>query len=67
MAMTLKAARVNAGLYQKEAARKLGITEQTLRNYEKFKSFPDVPTIKKIEALYNITYNDIIFLPKDCG
>lgn len=67
MMMTLKAARVNVGLKQKEAAKKLGITEQTLRNYEKYKSFPDVPTIKKIEALYKLSYNDILFMPIDCG
>lgn len=65
MAITLKAARVNAGMLQKEAAKKLGITQDTLRNYENYKSYPDVPMIKKIEELYKISYNDLIFMPSD--
>nr|DAO15794.1 MAG TPA: hypothetical protein [Caudoviricetes sp.] len=28
------------------------------------KTFPDVPTIEKIEKKFNVTYNDIIFLTK---
>jgi transcriptional regulator with XRE-family HTH domain len=52
MAITLKAARVNAGLTQKEAAEKLGIALDTLRNYEAGETFPAVPTIQRIEVLY---------------
>lgn len=65
MAITLKAARINCQLTQKEAAEKLGISEKTLSNYENGISFPDVPVIQKIELLYNVGYNDIIFLPKE--
>lgn len=64
MGITLKAARVNLGLNQKEAAKKIGISPDTLSNYERGKSFPDVPTILRIEQAYNIPYGDIIFLPK---
>lgn len=64
MAITLKAARINCQLTQKEAAEKLGVSEKTLSNYENGISFPDVPVIQKIELLYNVGYNDIIFLPK---
>ena len=63
MALTLKAARVNAGMSQIEAAHQLGITDQTLRDYEKGKRFPTVPMIKKIEDLYGVPFGDIIFLP----
>ena len=63
MAITLKAARINCQLTQKEAAEKLGVSEKTLSNYENGVSFPDVPVIQKIELLYNVGYNDIIFLP----
>lgn len=62
MAITLKAARVNAGLTQKEAAEKLGIALDTLINYEAGRTFPAVPTIQKIESLYNVSYNEINFL-----
>ena len=62
MAITLKAARVNAGLTQKEAAEKLGIALDTLRNYEAGETCPAVPTIQRIEVLYGVSYNDINFL-----
>ena len=62
MALTLKAARVNKGLTQEEAAKLLGINVGTLINYEAGKTFPDVPMITRIEKLYGVTYNDIDFL-----
>lgn len=61
--VTLKAARINVGLTQKEAAKKLGISEETVSNYERGKRFPDVPVIRKIEKVYGIPYDRIIFLP----
>lgn len=64
MIMTLKAARVNAGFTQKEAAKRLGISEDCLSKYERMITFPDVPTIQKIEQLYGVEYKDINFLPK---
>lgn len=67
MAITLKAARANKGWTQAEAAEKIGISPDTLSNYERCKSFPDVPVIKSIEEVYEIGYNDIIFLPKNNG
>lgn len=63
MAITLKAARVNAGYGTKEAADFIGVSVDTLTNWEKAKTFPDVPKIKKIEDLYGVKYADIIFLP----
>lgn len=61
MSITLKAARVNAGLSQTEAANRLGISRNTLLNYEKYKTIPDIEMSKKIAALYNWSVNDIIF------
>ena len=62
--MTLKAARVNLGLTQKEAAERLNITEDTLSNYERGKSFPNVPIIQRIEKVYGLPYDRIIFCPE---
>ena len=62
--MTLRSARVNKNLTQKQAADILGIRPETLSNYENGKSFPDVPTIKKMEVLYSVEYKDIDFLPQ---
>lgn len=67
MAITLKAARVNAGLTQKEAAKRLGISKATLASYENYKTKPDIEMAQKIAALYNMTVNDIIFLQKHCA
>lgn len=67
MKLTLKAARVNKDLTQAEAAKLLGIGKDALWNYEKGRSFPNVLVIKKMEELYGINYNDIIFLPKNNG
>lgn len=67
MKLTLKALRTNKNLTQEEAAKKLGISESTLNNYENFKSYPDIPMIEKILNLYSVKYDDIIFLPQNCS
>lgn len=67
MKLTLKALRANQGLTQQEASKKLGISESTLNNYENFKSFPDVPMIEKILKLYDVKYDDVIFLVQKCN
>ena len=61
MPLTLKAARVNKGLSQKEAAIKLGICETTLLNYEMGRKYPNVPIIKRIEDLYSVQFSDLFF------
>lgn len=61
MAITLKAARVNKNLSQVNAAKALGISVDTLGKYERGQLFPGVPTIQKMEMLYGVSYNDLIF------
>lgn len=61
--ITLKAARVNSGLSQSEAAIKLKISKSTVLNWEKGRTFPDPRHIQAIERLYNIKYDSLIFLP----
>lgn len=63
MAMTLKACRVNKGWTQREAAKRLNVTDETLANWERAKTFPSVPQIMKIEEVYGVMYSDIIFMP----
>lgn len=65
MAISLKAARVNCGLTQKEAAQKLGVGRSTLMNWENGKSAPREPHIRQIERVYGVSYNDIIFCPQN--
>lgn len=59
--ISLKAARVNAGLTQREAAKRLKIGECTLIKYEKGETFPTVPVIKRIEKLYGVPYRRKFF------
>ena len=67
MAITLKAARVNAGFTQTEAAKLLNISKGTLASYEKYKTIPGIDTAQKIAALYGLAVDGIIFLPEDCA
>lgn len=61
--ITLEAARVNAGLSQKEAATQLGVNTATLSNWERGKTSPDVDKFKALCKLYGCP-SDLIFLPK---
>ena len=63
MAITLKAVRINVKMNQREAAKRIGISAETLSNYERGKSFPDIQTLQRIEQVYGVTYSDLIFLP----
>lgn len=63
MQVTLKAIRINKQLSQEEAAKLIGISADTLSNYERGKSYPDIPILKKIEEVYNISYENINFFP----
>ena len=67
MRMTLKTARELCRMTQNEAAKRIGVTEDTLRNYEKGKTYPDIPTLRKIEEVYGVNYNQLIFLSLDFG
>ena len=62
MSITLKAARINSGLTQAQAAEKLGISVTTLQKYETGVTFPNIKTVREIESLYNVEYNDICFI-----
>ena len=61
MQLTLRAIRTNKDLSQEEAAKLIGISVDTLRNYERGKSFPDIPILKKIEDIYGVKYENINF------
>lgn len=67
MTFTLRALRVNAGMDLKTAAEKLQITPETLSNWERARTFPNVPQITALEKLYGTSYADIDFLPVNIG
>ena len=61
MAMSLKAARVNAKLTQRDAAKKLGITIQSLSHYETGKRVPNIFQARDMATLYGVPIDEIIF------
>ncbi len=61
MEISLQCARIKKGYTQKEAARLLGISVNTLNRYENRITFPSINTVKKIEDVYGLSYNDIRF------
>ena len=61
--LTLKAARVNSGLTQKQASVLLGISNKTLCNWEKGLAFPTPKHIDRICRLYGVSYDDLTFRP----
>lgn len=64
--ITLKAARVNAGLRQTDAAKELGVSADTIGNWEKGKTTMDGKKLQRLCALYNVDIGDII-LPEYFG
>lgn len=67
MKLSLKTAREIKGLKQAEAASLIGVSPDTLGNYERGKSYPDIPVLRKIEEVYGVSYDRLIFLPLDFG
>ncbi len=60
---SLKAMRINLGLTMEEASKLIGISKYTLLNYEKFRTTPDNEILTKIMNAYNVSYNEIRFIP----
>ncbi len=60
--ISLAAARVNAGLTQETASKKMKVSKNTLVNWEKGISEPTITQGRKLSELYNIPL-DYIFLP----
>lgn len=59
MQVSLKAARVNAGMSQKEAAKMIGVSNKTLCNWEKGVSYPSADKILNICQTYKVSYDNI--------
>lgn len=62
MQISMKAARVNAGLTQKEVAGLLKISNTTLIKWENGVTYPRIDQFQRLAALYGVAVDDI-FLP----
>ena len=65
MKISIKAARVNVGLSQKEAADYLKVSNKTLGNWENGITYPPADKIPDICELYGVSYDHLNFLPND--
>lgn len=61
MKVTLRAARVNVGLKQAEAAGRLHINKSSLSNYETGKTAPPMDVAMEMAELYGVSINDLSF------
>ena len=59
MAISIKAARVNAGLTQKEVAKALCKSKNTIVSYEAYATIPDIQTAKAMAKLFNMSVDEI--------
>ena len=60
--LSLKAARVNAGLTQEEAAQAINVTGKTLISWEKGVTHPTVDKLLRLCSPYDVQISDI-FIP----
>ncbi len=61
MAISIKAARVNAGLTQVQVAERLNKTKNTISSYEAYTSTPDIKTALEMAELFGMSVDDIIW------
>lgn len=61
MAITIKAARINAGYTQAEVAERVNKTKNTIASYESYATVPDIKTAQAMAKLFGMTLDDIVW------
>ena len=56
----IKTARVEANLTQEKAAEILGVSRQTVSNWENEKSYPDIVSVIKMSDIYNVSLDKLL-------
>ena len=56
----LKNARIKADITQEQAAENLGVSRQTISNWENEKTYPDIISVVKMSDLYNISLDRLL-------
>ena len=59
MPISIKAARVNAGLTQAEVAERINKTKNTISSYESYITAPDINTAQALAELFGVSVDDI--------
>lgn len=60
--LTLRAIRINKGWSLEEASIRIGVSKDTLSNWERGETYPNIPQLKRIEQVYGVPYESINFL-----
>ena len=53
--------RKNSGMIQSELAEKLNVTRQSVSQYERGESFPDISILLLIGEIFNISIDNLLF------
>jgi len=56
----IKQARISAELTQEDVAEKIGVSRQTISNWENGKSYPDISGIISLSDIYNLTLDSLV-------
>ena len=56
----IKNARIKANLTQEQAAETLGVSRQTISNWENEKTYPDIVSVVKMSDLYDISLDRLL-------
>lgn len=56
----IKNARIKAGLTQEQAAESLGVSRQTISNWETEKTYPDIASVVKMSDLYAVSLDSLL-------
>ena len=56
----LKQARIRADLTQEQVIKQIGISRQTLSNWENDRTYPDLASVVKLSDLFHVTLDDLL-------
>lgn len=56
----IRKTRTEAGVTQEQAAEELGVSRQTISNWENGKSYPDIISVLKMSDLYNVSLDYLL-------
>ena len=56
----IKEARLSAQLTQEQAAEQLGVSRQTISNWENNKTYPDIISVIKMSDLYEVSLDRLL-------
>lgn len=56
----LKQARIRADMTQEQVIKKIGVTRQSLSNWENDRTYPDLASVVKLSDLYQVSLDDLL-------